>query len=146
MKQVTIVLERDDDGWWVASAREVPGCHSQGRSISQARRRFLDALGLFVAKPDKVTLVEDIRLPVVARRAVDASTQARADADEAARRAHVSTTDAARLLSGDLAMSVRDVSELLGLSHQRVQQLLRPTQLRGRPPRPVARTRRATGV
>ena len=135
MRQVTITFERDDDSWWVASAKELAGCHSQGRSISQARQRFLEALGLFVDQPDKVTLVEDIRLPASARRVVDASARAKADADEAARRAQTSTVEAARLLSRDLAMSVRDVSELLGLSHQRVQQLLRPTRMRGQPPR-----------
>jgi predicted RNase H-like HicB family nuclease len=43
-----VAYERDDSGWWVASIREVPGCHSQGRTIDEARRRVREALGLFI--------------------------------------------------------------------------------------------------
>jgi predicted RNase H-like HicB family nuclease len=43
-----VAYERDDSGWWVASIREVRGCHSQGRTIDEARRRVREALGLFI--------------------------------------------------------------------------------------------------
>jgi predicted RNase H-like HicB family nuclease len=87
MKQVTVIFEHDEDGWWVASAAEIKGCHTQGRSIAQARQRFGEALGLFVDHPEKVALVEDIRLPAAARRVVDASADARATAESVQRRA-----------------------------------------------------------
>lgn len=123
MKKVHVIFERDQDGWWVASTPDVKGCHTQGRSIAQARQRFVEALGLFVDHASQVSLVEDIRLPADARRAVDASTEARAKADEVQRRAVDSTQRAVTKLTEELALSVRDVGELLGLSHQRVQQL-----------------------
>ena len=43
-----VAYERDDSGWWVASIREVRGCHEQGRTIDEARRRVREALGLFI--------------------------------------------------------------------------------------------------
>jgi predicted RNase H-like HicB family nuclease len=129
MKQVTVRFERDDDGWWVAAAKEIAGCHTQGRSIAQARERFFEALGLFVEHPERVVLREDIQLPAGARRVVKASTAARERADALQRHARESTVDAVQTLTRDLAMSVRDVGELLGLSHQRVQQLLRTREV-----------------
>lgn len=48
-KTYTLLLERDAQGWWVASVREVPGCHTQGRTLRQARARARQALGLYVA-------------------------------------------------------------------------------------------------
>ena len=144
MRQITFIFERDEDLWWVASAKEIAGCHTQGRSIPQARQRFMEAVGLFVDHPDKVVLVEDIRLPPTARRIVDASAEARAEADQRAQRAQASTVEAARTLNQDLELSVRDVGELLELSHQRVQQLLRPTRVRSQPTKHVRKARRAT--
>jgi hypothetical protein len=47
----------------------------------------------------------------------------RAERDRAEARA--ATADAASVLVADLDLGLRDVAELLGVSHQRVQQLLR---------------------
>ena len=146
MKQVTVIFERDEDSWWVASAKEIPGCHTQGRSIAQARQRFIEALGLFVDRPDKVTLLEDIHLPPSAQRIVEASTSARAQVEELQRRAQDSTADAVRRLTRDLSMSVRDVGELLGLSHQRVQQLLASRRATSQPTKHVRKSRKATAA
>ncbi len=42
--QVTIVYERGEDGWIVASIPEVPGALSQGRTRKEARANVVDAL------------------------------------------------------------------------------------------------------
>lgn len=42
--QMTIVYERGEDGWVVASIPEVPGAHSQGRTREEARANVIDAL------------------------------------------------------------------------------------------------------
>ena len=49
--------------------------------------------------------------------------RARTEADRAGEKAKEQTARAAKLLT-DLGLSRRDTSELLGLSHQRIQQLL----------------------
>jgi predicted RNase H-like HicB family nuclease len=54
-----VAYERDDSGWWVASIREVRGCHSQGRTIDEARRRVREALELFVDNARSAELVDE---------------------------------------------------------------------------------------
>jgi predicted RNase H-like HicB family nuclease len=122
---ITIRFERDEDGWWVASALEIPGCHTQGRSISQARQRILEALGLFIDDVESVVFVEGIKLPATAQRIVEASAAARVEAEKTQQQAQETTRAAVEALTTKLSLSVRDASEVLGLSHQRVQQLVR---------------------
>ena len=56
-----VAYEQDDSGWWAASIREVRGCHSQGRTIDEARRRVREALGLFIEDDaESAELVDDL--------------------------------------------------------------------------------------
>lgn len=48
MKRYRVTYERDESGWWVASVSGVRGCHTQGRTVDEARRRIKEALELFV--------------------------------------------------------------------------------------------------
>ena len=122
-KSYTILYERDSAGWWVASVPQVPGCHTQGRTIRQARERIREALGLFVKNAAKVRLVDDVRLPKDVRRLIDAQRLARERTERDQEHAQETLRRAAQRLA-KLRVSVRDAGELLGLSHQRVQQLL----------------------
>ena len=50
-KELTIIFERGQDGWWIATIPEVPGAFSQGRTKEEARANVLDALNeLMVAR------------------------------------------------------------------------------------------------
>jgi predicted RNase H-like HicB family nuclease len=138
---ITIRFERDEDGWWVASALELPGCHTQGRSISQARQRIVEALGLFIDDVESVVLAEDIMLPATAQRFVEASAAARIEAEKTQQQAQETTRAAVEALTTNLSLSVRDASEVLGLSHQRVQQLVK----RQKPTTGKREKRRANG-
>lgn len=42
--ELTIIFERDDAGWWIATIPEVPGAFSQGATKDEARENVLDAL------------------------------------------------------------------------------------------------------
>jgi predicted RNase H-like HicB family nuclease len=44
MKTYHVGYERDEAGWGVASARELRGCHTQGRTVDEARRRIVGAM------------------------------------------------------------------------------------------------------
>jgi predicted RNase H-like HicB family nuclease len=124
MKRYRVTYERDESGWWVASVRGVRGCHTQGRTVDEARRRIREALELFVDDARKVSIVDDVKLPSAATKAIRAYASLRRRADEEDRRAARAARRAVRVLrTGKLKMSVRDAARLLGLSHQRVHQL-----------------------
>ncbi len=48
MKSYRVVYELDESGQWIATVPRVKGCHTYGRSLSEARARIREALGLFV--------------------------------------------------------------------------------------------------
>jgi len=124
-RKYTVIYERDERGWWVASVRGVRGCHTQGRTLEQARRRVREALGLFVKDADTADLAAQIRLPQPARHALTRGLTARQRADQERLMAVKTLRETTRALAR-MGLSRRDTGELLGLSHQRVQQIVRP--------------------
>lgn len=124
MKTYRVAYERDESGWWVASVRELRGCHTQGRTVDEARRRIREAMRLFIDNTRGVKIVDDIRLPADARKAISAYAKLRKRADDEGRRAAAAARRAVRVLRGGrLKMSARDAAQFLGLSHQRIHQL-----------------------
>ena len=124
VKRYRVAYERDESGWWVACVHGVRGYHTQGRTVDEARRRIVEALKLFVDDARKARIVDDVKLPTAATRAIRTYATLRKKADEEDRRATRAARRAVRLLrSGTLRMSARDAARLLGLSHQRVHQL-----------------------
>lgn len=109
------------DGWWTASVREVRGAHTQGRSIAQARRRVREALGLFVEDAEQAELVDHIRIDAATRSVIRKAAQARRALERQQRNVSELSRMAVKKLTA--RMSVRDASEILGVSPQRVQQL-----------------------
>ena len=124
VKTYRIAYERDESGWWVASVRGLRGCHTQGRTVDEARRRIVEAMELFVADARHAKIVDDVKLPSGAAKALRTYASLRKKADEEDRRAAQAARRAVRVLRGGrLRMSARDAARLLGLSHQRVHQL-----------------------
>ena len=124
VKTYHVTYERDESGWWVASVRGLRGCHTQGRTVDEARRRIIEAMELFIDNARSAKIVDDVRLPAVAKKAIRAYTSLRRRAEQEDRRASVAARRAVRVLRGGrLRMSARDAARVLGLSHQRVHQL-----------------------
>jgi predicted RNase H-like HicB family nuclease len=126
-----VTYERDETGWWVASVSKVQGCHTQGRTIAQARERIREALAAVLdddAAAASAELVDDVRIPVSARKSLERALAARAQAEEEQAKAATATAAAVRALVERLGLSVRDTAELLGISHQRVHQLAHGTR------------------
>jgi predicted RNase H-like HicB family nuclease len=117
-------IERDESSAWIATVSGVPGAHTYGRSLRQVRHRTREALSLWVDDADRAHLEYEIHLPRDARTAVRRASSARKATLEAANVSSVATNDAALILVTDCHLSLRDAAELLGLSHQRLQQLL----------------------
>jgi len=57
-------LEEDEDGRWVATVPALPGCVSQGRTATEARRNIREAISLHLS-----ALAED-GVPIRPRRGV----------------------------------------------------------------------------
>ena len=119
-----IILERDETGAWLARVPSVPGCHTYGRTLEQARRRIREALELWVGDAPSSELRFDIRLPAGIREELRGVWTARKRSALAQREASDAVSRAARDLTERLGLSLRDAAELLEISHQRVQQLV----------------------
>lgn len=120
-----VVIERDESGAWIARVPSVRGCHSHGRTLDQARRRLREALGLWVDDADSAELIEQIRLPATVQGAIDRSRTARSHAKREGERAQRAMKAAAETLVEEVGLGLRDAGELLEISHQRVQQLVK---------------------
>ena len=44
--QFDVVIERDEEGYNIASVPQLPGCHTQGRSLDELTERIREAVGL----------------------------------------------------------------------------------------------------
>ena len=122
-KNYVAVYERDPESdAWLVHIKGIDGCQTYGRSLRQAEARIREALALWLDRdPDGLSIT-----PVWPSELVDAATQvsrAREAASAAAQEAGATTAKVARRLER-MGLSRRDAADILGISHQRVQQLL----------------------
>ncbi len=56
-----VIVERDEDGWYVGTVAELLGCHTQAKSLDQLRERIREAilayLGPRKSMPKGITFV-----------------------------------------------------------------------------------------
>jgi predicted RNase H-like HicB family nuclease len=45
-RQFDVVIERDSEGYYVASVPQISGCHTQARSIDEVTERIREAIAL----------------------------------------------------------------------------------------------------
>jgi predicted RNase H-like HicB family nuclease len=45
-RQFDVVIERDEEGFYVASVPQLPGCHTQARSLDEVTVRIREAIEL----------------------------------------------------------------------------------------------------
>jgi predicted RNase H-like HicB family nuclease len=121
-KTYTVTYERDEKGLWVAHVKGIAGCHTQGRTIAQARDRIREALALFDEHADKARLEDDVRLPSDVNRLVSAQRSARTKQEAVEAELRALNVKAARALTKQVGLSLRDAGELLGASQESVRQ------------------------
>jgi predicted RNase H-like HicB family nuclease len=118
--------EQDENGYWsvIVKIGRKRSAVSDGQTLPKARRRIRQAVALLLDTPESsFDLVDDVVFPKDVRRALQTyegikeATQAKVRELETARRR------AARALASH-GLSRRDAGEILGLTGQRVQQLL----------------------
>jgi hypothetical protein len=122
------VLLTATDGWWILEASEVPGCRTFAPNLPDGLRRLRDALSLVRADAGRVQLVP--RATGELGDLLDHVARLRGDAATATAAADAATRAAARSLT-ERGISRRDAGALLGLSRQRIQQLIDGAEGRG---------------
>lgn len=127
MKKTVFVASLRYDGSdrvWLAKLEEERRVHTHGRSVRAALDNLRDATALwFELKPASIEFTLAPQLPAGHRKALAEAKKARRLLHEAEKRSGEATVNAAQDLTR-LGLTRRDVADLLGISHQRVQQLL----------------------
>jgi predicted RNase H-like HicB family nuclease len=118
----TVSYDRDEKGLWVAHVKGIAGCHTQGRTIAQARARIREALSLFDESADAARLKDDVRLPSDVDRLVSAQRSARWKREAIEVELRSLNVKAAVALTKRVGLSLRDAGELLGASQESVRQ------------------------
>jgi hypothetical protein len=112
---------------WMADIEGLP-VHTWGRSLGKVKQFAHEALATHLDVPvadlEGRIVFRKPRLPESVLHALEVAESARTEADGATARAADAKAAAARALVLDAHLSRRDAAEVLGLSHQRVQQLL----------------------
>ncbi len=49
----TVVVERDEDGYLIASVPELPGCHTQAKTLDELLERIREVIELYLEVEDK---------------------------------------------------------------------------------------------
>lgn len=60
--QFKVLLEQDENGIYVASVPELPGCYTQGKTLEEVRERIKEAIEL-VLESDKDVREEKLQSP-----------------------------------------------------------------------------------
>jgi predicted RNase H-like HicB family nuclease len=122
-----VTYDRDDNHRWFVRCPEVPGAHSHGRTLASARSNIREAIALVLDLPDdtdfdltEVIRVSDTALQSALNHARDLRQRAR-ELDEQSQAATMEAVAASD--DSEDSIGMRDIAELLGISHQRVQQL-----------------------
>jgi predicted RNase H-like HicB family nuclease len=119
----TAICERSG-GWWAVHVPEVPGVFTQARRLDQAEAMVRDALALMLEVPEDSF---DVELhPLVAPEAEEALAwleKAKAEQRDAQAAVTEAAINAAKVLVGS-GLTIRDAGRIMGVSFQRVDQLL----------------------
>jgi len=67
-RDYTVVVEQDEDGFYVGEVVELPGCHSQARSVEELMERMKEAVALCLevsseGKAPTFIALQKIRVP-----------------------------------------------------------------------------------
>lgn len=51
--QFKVLIEQDEDGWYIAEVPELEGCYTQGKTLEQVRKRIKEVIKLVLESDNK---------------------------------------------------------------------------------------------
>ena len=60
-----VLVEKDEDGYYVASVPTLPGCHTQARSLDELMERVKEAIEAYLGAEKDIEISEFIGVQVV---------------------------------------------------------------------------------
>ncbi len=64
-KSYVMVIEKDEGGFYVGNIPELPGCHTQGRTLDELNRNMEEALSLYLECLEEINNEEFIPIEFV---------------------------------------------------------------------------------
>ena len=121
--KLTAKAERSG-GWWAVEVPEVPGLYTQAKRLDQVEGMVRDAAALLTGRPeDSFEITIEPQVPEVVAVTLEHSHQLTDEAARLQREAAEEARRAARLMQAE-GMTVRDIGQVMGVSFQRVSQIL----------------------
>lgn len=65
-KDFNVIIERDEEGYYVASVPELQGCHTQAKSLDELMERIREAIALCLEMEDDIISNEFIGVQRIA--------------------------------------------------------------------------------
>ncbi len=122
---VEVRWDVEDEVWYVELLDD-PRCHTYGRNLVEVDQNAREVVALWHnVEIEDVALIYDFALPQEASSLVDDVQQLREDSRRAQEALGPKQEEAARRLVEELGLTYRDAARLLGVSHQRIAQLVR---------------------
>lgn len=58
-RRYNIIIEKDEEGWYVSEVVELPGCHTQGKTIDQLIERTKEAIKAYLETEEEPEINEE---------------------------------------------------------------------------------------
>ncbi|MEK6889029.1 MAG: type II toxin-antitoxin system HicB family antitoxin [Nanoarchaeota archaeon] len=60
MAEYNLIIEKDEEGWFVGSIPELPGCYTQAKTIPQLLERIKEAIEVYLEGEKNIPLIKFI--------------------------------------------------------------------------------------
>ncbi len=124
MTTYRVTAEHTPRGWWVLEAKDI-GAVSQVRRLDRAAEEMREAIAYLTGVQEGDVDIDVVPiLPDAVQEAMERSAQLRAEAHRANHDAAEESRRAAKALAAE-KYTMRDIGAVMGVSHQRAQQLVK---------------------